>query len=312
MPITVTRRDLLSATAALAGAAGASLAPASAAPKVALPVPVKPIPEPPQAPVTEGLFDVGGARLWYWDTGGDGQTVVLLHPATGSGASWTYQQPVFVKAGYRVIGYSRRGHFRSEISDANAPASDVADLHQLIAHLGPKRLHLVGSAAGTFLAAQYALTYPEQLASVVLGSSLISIQDKEYQELIARVVPASFAMMPPEFRELGPSYRVANPEGTARWIELEESSRIVGVRTAPPATAGTAVTFQSLGALKVPVLLLTGECDLYACPALLTYVAQRLGKHEVVVIDHAGHAAFWEQPEAYNREVLRFLRQHRA
>ena len=41
---------------------------------------------------------------------GGGQPIVLLHPATGSGLIWAYQQPAFVKAGYRVIAYSRRGY----------------------------------------------------------------------------------------------------------------------------------------------------------------------------------------------------------
>ena len=43
-----------------------------------------PVPVPPQAPAQEGLVDVGGARLWYWDTGGPGQPVILLHAGTHS------------------------------------------------------------------------------------------------------------------------------------------------------------------------------------------------------------------------------------
>ncbi|MET4574904.1 hypothetical protein ABIE13_000001, partial [Ottowia thiooxydans] len=34
---------------------------------------------PVQAPAQEGWIDVGGARLWYWDTGGTGQPVVFMH-----------------------------------------------------------------------------------------------------------------------------------------------------------------------------------------------------------------------------------------
>ncbi len=314
---TLNRRELLSATAAVAGvwAAGGVPPTADAAPGAPpLPVPVKVVPIPPQAPVTEGFLDVGGARLWYWDTGGKGEPIVLSHPATGSGASWGYQQPAFSKAGYRVIGYSRRGHFKSEITGTDSPATGSGDLQKLVDHLGLRRFHLVGSAAGTFLAAQYAVIHPQSLLSVVLGSSLINIQDEAYQSLIARLVPPSFAMMPPEFRELGPSYRAANPAGTDEWIQLEKTARSVEPR--PPqmgsTDGGIAVTFESLNALEVPVLLLTGNCDLYACPALLVYVAKRLGKNEVVIIENAGHAPFWEQPEAYNSAVLRFIRRHRG
>jgi pimeloyl-ACP methyl ester carboxylesterase len=308
---TLSRRDVLGAAVALAGGGiSATAAVVTDAEPAELPEPVKVIPVPPQAPAVEGLLDVGGAHLWFWDTGGKGIPVVLSHPATGSGATWGYQQPAFAEAGYRVIGYSRRGHFKSTISDAQAGVTDLADLRQLVDHLGISRFHLLGSAAGAFLAAQFAVTYPQNLASVVLSSSLISIQDREYQDLIARLLPPSFAMMPPEFRELGPSYRAANPEGTARWLELEQAARGAGAIAASPSIGGTAVTFANLGALRVPMLLLTGACDLYACPALLIYVARRLGKKSVAIVNNAGHAAYWEQPEAYNRIVMRFLSQH--
>jgi len=98
-------------------AAGASLAPHAAAaaqptlaPMRILPAQYEWPPIPPQAPVREGLAPLPDVRLWFWDTGGPGEPIVLLHPGTGSSASWIYQQPVFAAAGLRVIAYSRRGH----------------------------------------------------------------------------------------------------------------------------------------------------------------------------------------------------------
>ncbi|MGE4048108.1 MAG: hypothetical protein AB7F35_24845, partial [Acetobacteraceae bacterium] len=44
------------------------------------------VPIPPQAPATEGVADLPGTRLYYWDTGGPGRTVVLLHAGTQSAA----------------------------------------------------------------------------------------------------------------------------------------------------------------------------------------------------------------------------------
>jgi pimeloyl-ACP methyl ester carboxylesterase len=328
--VSVNRREILGASAALALTSGAVTRAVGAAHGAVcvehgavgaahgaeLPVPVAIVPVPAQAPVVEGLLDVGGARLWYWDTGGKGEAVVLLHPATGSGASWGYQQPVFSQAGYRVTGYSRRGHFKSEATGSDGSAADdVGDLQKLADHLGLQRFHLVGSAAGTILAAQFAVAYPQRLSSVVLGSSFIDIADGEYQALIARLLPPGFASLSPEFRELGPSYRAANPVGTEQWIQLEKTSRSAPQGPPPARRApegNSAVTFASLAALTTPTLLLTGDCDSYASPAVLVYVAGKLGKRDVVIIENAGHAAFWEQPRAYNTAVLGFIRQHRG
>src|SRR5712671_4612375 len=111
----------------------------------AQPIVVTPIPA--QVPAKEGFADIPDTRLWYWDTGGTGTPIVLLHPATGSGLIWGYQQPVLAKAGYRVIGYSRRGYINSAPFDRSTPGVGSEDLRALADHLGLGRFHLVASAA---------------------------------------------------------------------------------------------------------------------------------------------------------------------
>jgi len=54
---------------------------------------------PAQAPAKEALASIADTHLWYWDTGGEGAPVVLLHPASGSGLIWGYQQSALAKAG---------------------------------------------------------------------------------------------------------------------------------------------------------------------------------------------------------------------
>src|SRR6266567_2890782 len=104
----VSRRFALAASVLVLGAAVTRARAAVSA------EPLTPIPIPPQAPAKEGIAVLPGTRLAYWDTAGNGEAVVLLHPATGSARIWSYQQPVFVKAGYRVIAYSRRGYGGSD------------------------------------------------------------------------------------------------------------------------------------------------------------------------------------------------------
>ena len=47
--------------------------------------------------------------LWCWDTGGNGEPVVLVHPASVSATAGSISSRFSPTAGYRVIGYSRRG-----------------------------------------------------------------------------------------------------------------------------------------------------------------------------------------------------------
>ena len=129
------------------------------------------VPLPAPVPAKEALATLPDTRLWYWDTGGDGAPVVLIHPATGSGLIWGYQQPAFAKAGYRVIGYSRRSYYGSDPMPKDRPGIASEDLHNLIEFLGIKKFHAVGSAAGGGVAADYAVSHPDRLLSLVINSN---------------------------------------------------------------------------------------------------------------------------------------------
>jgi len=264
-----------------------------------------------QAPLPgrETYAALPGVRIWYRDTGGDGVPVVFVHAATGSSQVWEYQLPAFTAAGYRVVTYDRRGFGRSVIDPGGVqPGSGADDLLALIERLGIGRFHLVGTAAGGGIALDFALSFPQRLRSLVVANAIGGVQDKEYLELGQRIRPAQFDALPPDFRELGPSYRAAKPSGTRRWLELEHASRPQG---SPPAqTVRNRITFALLEEMKVPTLLLTGDADLYAPPAVLRLFAARIKNSESIVLPEAGHSAYWEQPEIFNRTVLEFIRKH--
>ena len=263
------------------------------------------------APARETYADLPGVRIWYRDTGGPGVPIVLLHATTGSSRVWEYQFPVFTENGFRVIAYDRRGFGRSVIDPEGAqPGTGADDLQGLMNHLGIDRFHLVGTAGGGFVALDYALSFPERLRSLVVASSIGGVQDEEFLALGRRLRPSpQFDALPPEIREVGPSYRAANPEGTERWVELEHVSRPAGP-LAPPQAMRNRVTFSVLEGINVPTLLLTGDADMFAPPSVLRLFAARIKNAESVIVPEAGHSAYWEQPAIFNRAVLGFIGKH--
>jgi len=205
---------------------------------------------------------------------------------------WENQIPAFTGLGYRFIAYDRR-----------AEGSAVDDLEALAKHLVLERFHLVGTAAGGIVAVDYALTHPERLMSLVVANSIVGVQDEDYLDMTRRLRPVpEFNAIPAEIRELGPSYRAANAEGTRRWKELS-------THVAPQATKNR-ITYATLATITTPTLLLTGDADLYTPPSVLRLLAARFPNCESVVIPECGHSAFWEQPERFNQLVLDFLSKH--
>jgi pimeloyl-ACP methyl ester carboxylesterase len=277
-----------------AGAAAAQQAPQT----ILLPAPF---------PTKEALAALPDTRLFYWDTGGDGTPVVLVHPATGSALIWGYQQPVLARAGYRVIGYSRRAYYGSDPLAKDQPGVASQDLHDLIEFLGISKFHAVGSAAGGGVVADYAVSHPDRLLSLVINSNPAGLSGGDIVKTYESLRPKGFAEMPADFRELGPSYRAANPGGVKLWLELEHKA----VTSNPfRQRAANDITEATLKRLSVPTLLITGEADLYSPPALIRMVAAQIPNSEVVIVRKAGHSSYWEQPESFNRAVLDFLARH--
>jgi len=313
-----TRRTMFAAAAAAAG--GAAWLPGTAAAAGSPPVGVPgrgavwtPAAMPAQAPAAEGWVDVGGgARLWYWDTGGTGAPVVFLHSGSQSGAGWGYQQPAFAAAGLRAIGYSRRGCFRSEGGSAQDPGVACEDLNLLLEHLRVGRpVHLVALALGAFYALDFVLAYPQKVRSLTIACSYLGIDnsEREYAEANDRLRPREFNALPVEVRELHPSYRAGNAAGTAAWVALSKQSRtgarIDQLRSAP-------LTWARVESIRHPVLLMTGDGDLYTPPALLRMQSAHIAQAETLIVAEAGHAPNWEQPEVFNQAVLGFIRRHTA
>jgi len=250
----------------------------------------------------DSYITVNGVALWYWDTGGDGEPVILLHPPTGSAAIWGYQQPALINAGFRVIAYSRRGHYGSDTGPTNNPGTASGDLHALIDHLDLEKIHLVQSGNGA-IAIDFALSHPERVTSITLAMSLLwGANDIDY-------IPAILQEQSSWFKELGPTYRDLNPIGVATWVGLAEfaTSRVVVEQPTE-----NEITWDMLADIEAPTLLMGGDADFYQPPPNLLELAEQMARAnpEVVILSDSGHSGYWEQPEAFNQALIEFLKRH--
>jgi pimeloyl-ACP methyl ester carboxylesterase len=256
------------------------------------------------------LASVPGVRLWFTDTGGTGESIVLMHAITGTSESWSPQIEAFSRAGYRVIAFDRRGWGRSETDAATGPQPGSAsdDLHALADHLSLGRFHLVGVAGGGFVALDYAAAHPERLSSLIVGASTGSVTDKEVQDVIARLEIPGIRSLPGHFREVGASYRGTNPEGTKRWLEIEEHARQAGAPTQPLRSPNT---YAKLATITTRTLVVAADADLIAPPGLMKLWARHVKGAQWTTVPDAGHSIAWEQPAIFNDIVLKFLKEGR-
>jgi pimeloyl-ACP methyl ester carboxylesterase len=184
--------------------------------------------------------------------------------------------------------------------------TSVDDLQALVNHLQLERFHLVGSAAGGFIVPDYAVSHPDRLLSMTIACSTGGAIDEEYRKVFLTIRTPEIVELPHWIKELGPSYRAANPEGVAAWIALEEKSVHQLIRPA----AKNDLHWHAYEQLDVPVLLMGADADVYMPPPMLRELASHLHDPEVVILTESGHSGYWEQPDAFNRTLIDFLRRH--
>jgi len=265
---------------------------------------------PARAAESAGMYaELAGVKLWFTDTGGTSVPVVLLHANTGTSANWERQAAAFSFVGYRVIAFDRRGWGKSMAAPATGaqPGSAAADLDALADHLKLDKFHLVGVAGGGFAALDYAAWRPQRLRSLVVAASSGQFAEPQMREFSARIEIPELRKQAAVYREVGPSYRGGNPQGTQRWIEIAEHAQQPG---APPQPVRTPNTFAKLAAVTMPTLVMAADCDLLAPPALMRVWAAHLQSHEWAVVAESGHSIAWEQPDAFNEKVLEFITRH--
>ena len=253
--------------------------------------------------------ELPGVKLRYVDTGGSGVPVVLLHANTGAIESWEPQISAFSAAGYRVVAFDRRGWGGSVADPATGPqpGSVAGDLDALADYLKLARFHIVGVAGGGFVALDYAAWKPERVRSLVVAATSAQLDEKEMKDFSKRIEFQGFRQLPPVHREVGASYRGENPEGTKRWMELEEHSQ---QKDAPSQSLRTPNTYAKLETIATPVLALAGDSDMVSPPGMMRIWSRHLKAGEFDFVADAGHSIAWERPDAFNEKVLGFLAKH--
>jgi 3-oxoadipate enol-lactonase len=91
---------------------------------------------------------------------------------------------------YRVVRLDLRGHGRSQVPAADQPLALerlVADVGELLDHLGLEAAHIVGNSAGGYLGQQLAMTRPERVLSLSLFGSTPGLKNSQAPSWIPQI-----------------------------------------------------------------------------------------------------------------------------
>jgi pimeloyl-ACP methyl ester carboxylesterase len=248
--------------------------------------------------------------------GAGGTAVFLLHGVGGGKQAWPLNMPALAEAGYRVIAWDAPGYGGSPPVEPYDVKHVAAALRQLVEHVGARRNILLGHSMGGMIAQEAYAHYPSLINGLILSATTAAFGKPggEWQKefLRARFAPLDAGRsMASLADELVDGLVAPNAADEAR---RAMTSVMAGIPEATYRLAVTAIAAfdqrANLENIRVPALVLAGELDKTAAPAVMERMAARIAGAQYRQLPGVGHVANMERPGDFNEACVAFLKQH--
>lgn len=266
--------------------------------------------------VTLHSLERGGARLVYRIRGEAGRPLVVLIQGLGlSGSMWGDLPEALAAAGFRVLIPDNRGTGGS--TSARLPfrmATLADDVAATLDHAGGERGLLVGVSMGGMIAQHVAIRHPERVRGLVLAATscgapygrLASPRDLLRLVQSCVVNPGETNLDDLLFH---PTTLREQPEIVHDWGQrvAQEQFSVPGMLGQLTAAATHAAGF-SLGAIRCPTEVVTGDTDRLVPTVNARILASRIGDSRLTIVPEGGHAFPIEHPEVLPLLIKRLHR----
>jgi proline iminopeptidase len=281
---------------------------------------------------------VDGFRVVAYSFGSGSETVFCLNGGPGLPCDYLREShSCLVDQGYRVVAFDQLGTGASERpEDATlwTISRYVEETETVRKALGLGRVHMLGHSWGGWLAIEYALSYHDNLRTLILEDTVADMPHLivELERLRAALGSETVAMMQKheaqgtfDHPEYAAAVTILNYRHVCRLPHWPAPVRrsLDDWNMGPYATMQGPNEFLYVGNLKdwnrvpdlpkitVPVLITHGEYD-ELTPACGLRMKQGLPNAELRIIANASHMPFYENPEVYYPILTEFLSRHRT
>ena len=246
-----------------------------------------------------------------YDVHGEGPPLILINGLGFGRWAWFKQIPAFSRH-FSTITFDVRG----ERALRNGVADLVAEVVNLLEHLGVEKAHVLGTSLGGFVAQELAFERPDLVDRLVLvctsygaggpesmspwalkdmiGWPSLTIEGASRRGLQTATSEAYRVERPEEFEQIVQWRLADSPSLSAFYEQMSAGARFDASR--------------DVGSITSPTLVIHGASDRYVPRANAAALAQAIPGAKLRILDDAGHLVFIERFADTNREVVTFLK----
>lgn len=255
----------------------------------------------------------------HYQDAGSGYPLLFAHEFAGDITSWEPQVNFFARR-YRVITYCHRGYPPSgvpEDPDAYSQERLVADMRQLLEHLGIEQAYIAGLSMGAATALSFGIAHPEMSRALVVAATGTGSTDREmhleaWRQNVERLKTEGVAGFAEEYAN-SPTrvqFKRKDPVGWEKFYAGLASHSALGSALITQGIQLKRPTVfhleEEMRRMTVPTLLLAGDED-DPCIEPMLFIKKCVATSGLAFFPQSGHTINLEEPVLFNRAVLDFL-----
>lgn len=244
--------------------------------------------------------------------GGTGPPVLLIHGVGGDSSNW---DPIAarLRARFDVLAMDLRGHGDSDLIRGHVDVDDLArDARQVLDEAGVDRCSIAGFSLGGAVALALTLQFPQRVERLALIGTVCGRSPEQRAKALERVEylrrhgNAALADGNRE-RWFSEGFRRVHPDVVNRRVAQVSACDTESYLRAFTIFCTTEFA-DRLSEVHAPTLVITGEHDVAATPAMAKLMGERMRSAEAHVLRGLHHSVLIEGADVVGRLLEHFFR----